>query len=53
MWSETADRLHATEEQAREAVVARLQAAIDRIKVVASDMAAKAAAGRVGEAVPA
>jgi hypothetical protein len=51
MWSETVDRIHATEEQAREAVVARLQAAIDRIKAVAGDMAAKAAACRVGEAV--
>jgi len=51
MWAETLDRLYATEEQAHEAVVARLQAAIGRIKVVASDMAAKAAASRVGEAV--
>ena len=51
MWSETVDRIHASEEQAREAVVARLQAAIDRIKAVAGDMAAKAAACRVGEAV--
>ena len=51
MWTETIDRIHASEEQAREAVVARLQAAIDRIKAVASDMAAKAAACRVGEAV--
>jgi hypothetical protein len=51
MWAETLDRLYATEEQAHEAVVARLQAAIGRIKVVASDMAAKAAACRVGEAV--
>jgi hypothetical protein len=51
MWSETIDRVHPSEEQAREAVVARLQAAIDRIKAVASDMAAKAAACRVGEAV--
>ena len=51
MWTETLDRLHASEEQAREAVVARLQAVIDRIKAVASDMAAKAAACRVGEAV--
>jgi hypothetical protein len=51
IWAETLDRLHASEEQAREAVVARLQAAIDRIKAVASDMAAKAAACRVGEAV--
>lgn len=51
MWTETIDRIHATEELAHEAVVARLQAAIDRIKAVASDMAAKAAACRVGEAV--
>jgi hypothetical protein len=51
IWAEAIDRLHASEEQAREAVVARLQAAIDRIKAVASDMAAKAAACRVGEAV--
>jgi hypothetical protein len=51
MWTETIDRIHATEEQAREAVVARLYAAIDRIKAAASDMAAKAAACRVGEAV--
>ena len=51
MWTETLDRLHASEEQAREAVVTRLQAVIDRIRAVASDMAAKAAACRVGEAV--
>jgi hypothetical protein len=51
MWTETIDRLCATEEEARDAVVERLQAAIGRIKVIASDMAAKAAACRVGEAV--
>ena len=53
MWAETLDRLYASEEEARDAAVERLQAAIGRIKVVASDMAAKAAACRVGEAVPA
>jgi hypothetical protein len=53
LWAETIDRLHASEEQAHEAVVKRLQAAIDRIKAVANDMAAKAASCRVGEAVPA
>lgn len=52
LWSETLDRVHASEEQAYSAIGKRLHEAIGRIKTVAADMAAKAAACRVGEAVP-
>jgi hypothetical protein len=52
LWSETLDRVHATEEQAYGAIGERLHAAIGRIRAVAADMASKAAACRVGEAVP-
>jgi len=52
LYGEILDRAHASEEQAYGAVVERLHAAIGKIKAAAADMAAKAAACRVGEAVP-
>jgi hypothetical protein len=52
LWSENLNRVHATEEAAYGAIGERLHAAIARVKAAAAEMAAKAAACRVGEAVP-